>query len=240
MPCKGFPSPPFLCTLTSRYYVSLCAGLELALRHARVGETFRVRCSSRFCWGTAGVAARPPAPEGSFIIPPNSDIEFIVMILSHSIFYRPPDSGLDAADYEETAENEAYLETALRKASGTRWYRYGDFTRAGRCYSKAAEAAEKALHAKLPAAPAPPLPPNLPSDVSSQVAQHLAPSGPLPGEPVQLDPRWVQLMVSSLDNLAACHLQTAQPLRAREACIKALEVSPENVTTLLRAGRCGS
>ncbi len=52
-----------------------------------------------------------------------------------------------------------------------------------------------------------------------------------------INPFWLDLFVQSLNNLAASHLQNEEPLRAREACIKALEVNPENVTTLLRAGR---
>lgn len=53
----------------------------------------------------------------------------------------------------------------------------------------------------------------------------------------KINPFWLDLLVQSLNNLAASHLQNSEPLRAREACIKALEVNPDNVTTLLRAGR---
>lgn len=192
----------------------------------------RVQCTSRFCWGAAGVAVK--SPPGAFIFPPNSHIEFEVKILSHSVFFSPPST----ASLAENVENEAFLETSLRKLSGNRWYRYGDFTRAARCYSKAAEAAEKALHAKLPPAPTPVLPPNIPADLIPQLALHLEQGHTQEtDEPVHLDPRWVELLVSSLNNLAASHLQTDQPLRAREACIRALEVLPNNITTLLRAGR---
>lgn len=170
------------------------------------------------------------------VVPPNSNIEFELTVLSHSVFFRPPDTETNDADYEETAENEAYLETMVHNQSGKRWHRYGDPVKAGRCFSKAAEAAERALYSKLPPAPAPPLPPNVPADVIPQLTQHMAASAPAV-DLATLDQRWLQLMVSSLNNLAAAHLNSGQPLRAREACIKALEVAPDNITTLLRAGR---
>jgi hypothetical protein len=57
-------------------------------------------------------------------------------------------------------------------------------------------------------------------------------------EPRKPNMAWLNLLVQCLNNLAASHLQNGEALRARDACIKALEYSPENVTTLLRAGRC--
>ena len=216
-------------------------GLELALRHSQVGESIRVQCKSKFCWGAAGVR-KNTGGDKEFLIPPNSDIEFFAKILSHSVLYCPaesPQHEVENQDFTDVAERESYLECVLRKTAGTRWYRYGDFSRAGRCYSKAAEFAEKALNAKLPPPVTPSLPPNLPPDVIPQLVPHLMADSDQSStrEAPPLDQRWVDVFVASLNNLAAAHLQTKQPLRAREACIKALEVMPRNITTLLRAGR---
>jgi tetratricopeptide (TPR) repeat protein len=116
-----------------------------------------------------------------------------------------------------------YVDVQLRRTSGNRWYRWGDLARAGRCYSKAAEAAEKMIFPPQPDAAA---------IVQSrgQVLQEA------PKER-KVSRRWLDLYVASINNLAATHLQSGDALKAREACIKGLEVAPFNVTTLLRAGR---
>ena len=45
------------------------------------------------------------------------------------------------------------------------------------------------------------------------------------------------LYVACLNNLAACHLSTAQFSKAKEICIQVLEMEPENIKALLRAAR---
>jgi hypothetical protein len=43
--------------------------------------------------------------------------------------------------------------------------------------------------------------------------------------------------VDCLNNLAACHLGNKDPFKAREACIKVLEMDRSNKKGLLRAGK---
>ncbi len=54
-------------------------GLELSLRHSRLGETFRVRCSPRFAWGQEG----RPATKDCIAVPPDSSIECEIKVLKH-------------------------------------------------------------------------------------------------------------------------------------------------------------
>lgn len=200
-----------------------------------MGERLKVHCSSRFAWG--GPGRSKPGEQGAYLIPPDSDVEFIVEILSHSISYQASIDKHGNIDPSYLCD-ENWLQANLRKTCGTRWYRYGDFVRAGRCYSKAAETAEKMLHASQPAAKLKePLPPDMSPELVKQLAPHLAQVPVEESSPARFEKKWVDMFVSSLNNLAATHLQTGQSLRAREACIKALEIEPDNITTLLRAGR---
>ena len=45
------------------------------------------------------------------------------------------------------------------------------------------------------------------------------------------------LYIACLNNLAACHLSTAQFSKAKEICIRVLEMDPSNIKALLRAAR---
>ena len=45
------------------------------------------------------------------------------------------------------------------------------------------------------------------------------------------------LYIACLNNLAACHLSTAQFSKAKEICIRVLEMDPNNIKALLRAAR---
>mmetsp|Transcript_20844 Transcript_20844/g.35107 ORF Transcript_20844/g.35107 Transcript_20844/m.35107 type:complete len:461 (+) Transcript_20844:124-1506(+) len=165
-------------------------GLELALRHSSVGEKLRVRCTHKFGYG-AEAMVQPP-------IPASSDLEFEVEVIEHF-------------DVNDSGPESIRLDIATRKEAGNRWFACGDFMRAGRCFTKGAQASEK----------------NLPTLVTST-----------PGEPQSaLYLTVAQLYLDCLNNLAACHLSLKDPFKAREACIKVLEADPNNLRGLLRAGK---
>jgi tetratricopeptide (TPR) repeat protein len=47
----------------------------------------------------------------------------------------------------------------------------------------------------------------------------------------------VTTLVSCLNNMAACHLSMKEYAKAKELCIRVLELQPENVKSLLRAAK---
>ena len=63
-------------------------GLELPLRHTRVGDHFLISCSSKFAYGPSGrPVVKPSKGSTSSVIPailPDSDLEFEVTILAHN------------------------------------------------------------------------------------------------------------------------------------------------------------
>lgn len=166
-------------------------GLELALRHSSIGETLRVRCTQKFAFGSAEFLK--PA------IPAYSDVEFLVEVLNHT--------DLDRGDSHDMIR----LDIATRKEAGNRWFAGGDFLRAGRCFTKGAQAAEKHLPSLVK-----PSPGDIQSDNYNSIAQ---------------------LYLDCLNNLGACHLNMKDPFKAREACIKVLEADPHNARGLFRAGK---
>lgn len=234
------------------------------MRHSKPGDELLVRCSARFAWGLQGRKAPAAAAastassggssgggtDGGGGIPAGADVEFEAEVLSHAADLLDPKLAAEAAEAAPvltvvsagteattsassppaaasvlmgTEELVHYVDVQLRRTSGNRWYRWGDFARAGRCYSKAAEAAEKMIFPPQPDAAAI-------VESGGRVLQEA------PKER-KVNRRWLDLYVASINNLAATHLQNGDPLKAREACIKGLEVAPDNVTTLLRAGR---
>lgn len=103
-------------------------GLELGLRHSIVGDKLLIKCAAKFCYGGTG---RPPF--GSFpAIDPDTNLIFEAEIFEHNAKEASSDSIKDILGY-----------ISLRKEAGNRWFKYSDFLRAGRCYSKGAQEAEK-------------------------------------------------------------------------------------------------
>ncbi len=94
------------------YYL---AGLELALRHSRVGDSVRVKCAARFAWGYSGLKEK-----GVAIIPPNADVEFDFKVLSHSLI-PPPSAQRDEPEdqnMDDVTDTDMWLDVNLRKV----WY----------------------------------------------------------------------------------------------------------------------
>lgn len=103
-------------------------GLELGLRHSVVGDKLRIRCASKFGYGSTGRTSFDTFPA----IEPNTNLVFETEILEHKIKCSSGNAVLDTLEY-----------ITQRKESGNRWFKYGEFLRAGRCYSKGAQEAEK-------------------------------------------------------------------------------------------------
>jgi hypothetical protein len=73
---------PIESTYNERYKIGegdAVPGIELPLRHSHVGDTIRIKCTSRFAWSSEG----RPATKTSLEIPPDTDIECEIEILKH-------------------------------------------------------------------------------------------------------------------------------------------------------------
>ena len=111
-------------------------GIELALRHSRVGEILRVRCAARFAYGHIGRPAVDSSPYESPPIAPHSDLEYQVEILSHLSEGQIDPQLLAVVRGGEAEEGEgvdktrhlqrlqALTELMQRKEAGNRWFIY--------------------------------------------------------------------------------------------------------------------
>jgi hypothetical protein len=91
-----------------------------------------------------------------------------------------------------------------------RWFKYKNYTRSARCFTQGAQQSEKAFKA---------------TDENST------------SDEVTYDKALMKLYIDCLNNLAACHMALNDSFKAREACIKVLEINPNNPKALFRAGR---
>lgn len=173
-------------------------GLELTLRHAKVGEIFIVRCSSRFGFGPV---QRPEIKQadGSIIstLPADSDLKYEVEVYAHVNFAESIDP-LSVSPERDIA----LAESTLRKDCGNRWFSYADFNRAGRAYSKGVEVAEGYLKR---------------SEVSEGDDR-----SEQPVSMGQLDPggMLMNMYITCMNNLAATLLSKGEYLKAKEVCMK--------------------
>jgi hypothetical protein len=91
-----------------------------------------------------------------------------------------------------------------------RWFAYGDFIKAGRCFSQGGKTGDGQLQ---------------------QLSQlDDTPTGRLGRE-------LFNVYLDCLNNLSACHLNMNDPFKARESCIQVLEMDPNNQRGLLRASK---
>jgi hypothetical protein len=103
---------------------------------------------------------------------------------------------------------QAVEEVKLRKDCGNRWFASKDYPRAGRSYSKGIQVAEGA---------------------SGMITEDLLPtaaSGALH-----------EAYLFCLNNLAATYICTSEYVKAKEICIRVLEMQPGNVKAILRAAK---
>lgn len=181
------PDVPFERLVNQRARIGdtdLIPGLELPLRHSRVGDIFLVRCASKFAYGPVGRPANESGGESVVAIPPDSDLQYEVVIIAHQ----------GEEDLPPNSRDRVVFEVSLRKDCGNRWYSYSDYTRAGRAYSKGAEAADNYL--------------------KTAVQEQEQDGG---------DDDWtvresalVELYSACLNNLAACYLHKNEYLKAKE------------------------
>ena len=106
--------------------------LELALRHALVGEIFRVRSTSKFAFGSS---ERPVLKSHSTsekpidtipFIPANTPLEYEVEVLEH----------IDSSNYSDpnynSTSNLVLRDILIRKECGNRWFSYNEYAKAGK------------------------------------------------------------------------------------------------------------
>lgn len=107
-------------------------------------------------------------------------------------------------------ENGNRLEVYLPTSDSCRWFAYGDYIKAARCFSQGGKIGDAQLQQ------------------FSQIDD--TPTGRSVKE-------LFNLYLDCLNNLAACHLNMNDPFKAREACIRVLEMDPHNQRGLLRAAK---
>ena len=233
-------------------------GLELALRHSRVGEKLTVYCASRFAYGATGrnLKVEDNGKKEPFenqnehsktnkdttpaTIPPDQDVEYYVEILTHRTDRELDDEFQSRYEAEvKNIENEEQKSEILnrllvlqslqsRKESGNRWFSYGEFARAAKAYSKATQVAEGYFNK--------PIPPEE-SDGKSLEEKVMESEAKKEERIPEEDTEVVQIYVSCLNNLAACKLAQKDYYQAKDLCTKVLEFSPFNPKALLRAAK---
>lgn len=216
-----------LCAYKAVSNVSCCffVGLELPLRHAKVGQIFRIHCASKFAYGDVGRPAIKAKSGTVPAIPPNAALEFDVelkeIILEETVNAMPE------------LERNRYV-VSFRKEVGNRWYSYGDYTRAGRAYSEGVKAAE-AYFKKVTAPPG--------DDVASDdpykkiLDQYAEQEGSQDHTPVTLDQPLLTEYINCLNNLAQCFIFKNELVKAKEVCLRVLELDRRNVKGLFRAAK---
>lgn len=194
--------------------------LELALSHARVGQTLRVRSTSKYAWGNTGrpaVGGTGTSLAATVTIPPFINVEFEVTVIRFQDLSCEGLSPSELENNEVVSRNSVYQTLLLRKEVGNRWYHYGDFSRAARAYSKGSEKGEVLL---------------------SNTASSDAPApGPMLQRYQELFGLIMEAYVATLNNLAATHLSLRNFAKAQAVCTTILSLDGMNVKALLRGAR---
>jgi hypothetical protein len=135
-------------------------------------------------------------------------------------------------------------ELNLRKECGNRWFSYKEYGRAARAYSKGTKVADDYFNGKHQGQQQqePQQQQSSGSDDDSS-AQQLAAMQALQrsqadGTPISpQEAALVEAYMGCLNNLAACHVCEGEYLKAKEMCVKVLEMNPSNIKALLRAAK---
>mmetsp|Transcript_20366 Transcript_20366/g.20492 ORF Transcript_20366/g.20492 Transcript_20366/m.20492 type:complete len:392 (+) Transcript_20366:315-1490(+) len=174
-------------------------GLELCIRHSRVGSVIQILCASKFAF----YSGRPSL--GSIpAIPIDTMLRFEVEV--QEILTPSSDPSLAELSY-----------VTGRKEAGNRWYKYHEYMKAAKCYSKAIERVETYLS-------------NEPNDTHTHTDTQ---------SDTQLKSRmrFHHILIDSLNNLAACHIILHEYYKAKTVCLRLLEYDANNVKGLLRAAK---
>ena len=232
-------------------------GLELALRHSKKGEILTLFCNSRFAYGFAGRNYKEETEKNSagndndneskstkssvFSIPPNTDVEYLIEILSHrgekeldpEILKLHENKLLSLPEEERSTLMNRLLTTQalnFRKEAGNRWFSYGDYQRAAKAYSRATQISEGYFNVAGPTG-------EDAADEKTMVEKVQAMENKKQERIPEEDNEIVNLYVNCLNNLAACKLAQKEFQQAKELCTKVLEFSPFNPKALLRAAK---
>lgn len=182
-------------------------GVELGLRYSKVGEHFSIRCHQKFGYGSSGRRSINGCP----IIPPDVEMQYEVRIAEHK-------------DYTEFTLAD---KVALRKRVGNYYFGRLDFDKAARCYSSGVKLTEHHFNSRLDGlAPDTPVEQLLASQEASQSVEYTEDEKVL-----------MLLYIDTLNNLAATFLSLQENMKAREACVRILELNPGNKKCLLRAAK---
>ena len=104
--------------------------IELTLRHAFVGEIYRVRCTSKYGYGPIqrpiNITSKQLNTDGNTItcIPPDTPLEYEVEVLEHIDLSESGKASLSPRDL-------VLRDVMLRKECGNRWFGYNEFAKAG-------------------------------------------------------------------------------------------------------------
>eukprot|EP01031_Cornospumella_fuschlensis_P030012 gene30012-36248_t len=222
-------------------------GLELGLRHSRVGETLLIRCSSRFAFGSQGRLYDASTMSDKLIsdlpfgtVPPDMDVEYEVVVHSHI----HPNSLAPAMQtrYDNLVaslknEEDAIVvynrlitlqQLTLRKEAGNRWFNIRDYQRAAKAYSQATKLADNYFNQPSKDKIA-----NASSMEEKAQAIEESYQGSVRGE----DEEVVAVYMVCLNNLIAVQISLKNYLKAKELCVKLLEIDPRNVKGLIRAAK---
>lgn len=147
----------------------------------------------------------------------------------------------------------AQTELLQRKEAGNRWFSYGDFSRAARSYSKGTQVADRYFNGNANT-----------GDPNAKALQGLSATkkgGSAEEQQASLaeanralaaaeqekeaqrrrfeqgDEELVTAYLSCLNNMAACQLRLGENSKAKEVCIRVLEMDPDNQKALLRAAK---
>ena len=138
---------------------------------------------------------------------------------------------------------EILAETDLRRVCGNRWFSYGDFPKAGRSYAKGVKIAQNYFQNE------PEQEPESECVVESGAVEEGKGEEGKKGKEgkeiicarkSEIARSKEQLMIayiSCLNNLSACHLSMKEYVKTKEACVRVLEVEPDNVKALIRAAK---
>jgi tetratricopeptide (TPR) repeat protein len=193
-------------------------------------------------------------------IPPDSDLEYEISVTAHlaegqtdpALLEKHPHApGADSSTPERYADRMlALTELTQRKEAGNRWFSYGDFSRAARAYSKATQVADryfngnanvgdsnaKALQGLTTTADG-----GSNADAVREAEERLA-AAEREKEAQrrryeQGDEELVGVYVSCLNNMAAAQLRLGENAKAKDICVRVLEMDPGNHKALLRAAK---
>jgi FKBP-type peptidyl-prolyl cis-trans isomerase len=200
---------------------------------------------------------------GVVAIPRDTDLEYEIEVTDHlhegqvdpeilAKFPIPPNTAGENGSGRDSERLQALTELLQRKEAGNRWFSYSDYSRAARAYSKATQVADRYFNGNANAGD-----PNKAlqglsvtkkdgggQDQAAQLAEANQALAAAEQEKESQRRRFeagdeevVSAYLSCLNNMAACQLRLGENSKAKEVCIRVLEMDPDNHKALLRAAK---